>query len=93
MATNFIINLLFLLVPCFFSGYNNIKATSSAAIIIAQASKWQNTTIKGTYSMLFSDFTAHSSAQTVTQETQTNKFTSKDGIYTVASSSDSPTDF
>ena len=43
--------------------------------------------------MLLSNFAAHSSAQTVTQETQTNKFTSEDGVCTVVSLLDSPADF
>jgi len=69
MTINFIIGLLFLLIPCFFLGYNNIEVMSFVAIIIAWAPRWQNTTIKGTYSTLLSNFAAHSSAQTITQET------------------------
>ena len=93
IAINLIINLLLFLIPYFFLGYNNIKATLSAAIIITRAPKWQNTTVKRISLTLPSDLTAHSLAQTVIQETQTNKLTSKNSIYIITSSLDSPVDF
>ena len=65
MAINLIIGFLFLFIPCFFLGYNNIKTTLSAAIIIAQAPKWQNTTVKRISLILPSDLTTHFLVQTV----------------------------
>ena len=58
---NFIMGLLLFFIPYFFLGYNNIKATLSAAIIIGRAFRWQNTTAKRISLTLPGDFAAYSS--------------------------------
>ena len=60
MAINLIIGLLLFLIPYFFSSYNNVEITSFTAIIIAQAPKWQNTTVKRTSLMLLSGLIVYS---------------------------------
>jgi hypothetical protein len=60
IAMNLIINFLLLFVPYFFSNYNNIKVMLSVAIIITQAPRWQNITIKRIFLILPGNLTAYS---------------------------------